>query len=100
LGLGTLLGRRRSENRIRRRMQRANLPRRDPEVELDAFVNKYTDRAYRVGVRVFNTSQARKAEGKVLLKTFLKRRVGETYRTVVGPKSSQTPTPKRRRKNA
>jgi hypothetical protein len=89
MGLRNSLARRRAENRITRQVRAANRPPVDNEAELNAIVQKYQDKAYSIGKRMFDQSQARKAEGKQLLKNFLTHRVGETYRTVMGPKSPQ-----------
>lgn len=87
MGIGDRLARRKVENRIRRK----SIPREqvDPEAELDAMVQNVQDRAYRIGKRIFDASQARKTEGKQILKGWVKHGIGETYRGVVGPKQKQ-----------
>lgn len=89
MGLGDILGRRRSETRIRRRTRMtdklASLPAYDAEEEIDRTVRNLSNRAYNVGNRIYTTTQARKAVGKQVLFSTVKSGVGIVARGVLGP---------------
>lgn len=93
LGIKTILGRRRSEQRIRRRTRRASRKPVNTEADIDRIVQPYIRRAGRIANKVVNTTQDRKAEGKVVLKGWIKHGIGVSYRGLVG---SKRPTQKKR----
>ena len=96
MGIKTLLGRRRSENRIKRQTRRASRKPSDPEAELDAMIQPYVRSAQRVysKVNITLSNPRRKAEGKAITKRLITHNIiGDTYRAVIGPRK-----PKRRQK--
>ena len=88
------LARRRAEQRLQRKTRAANRPQVDPEAEINGMIQKYSNRAYRIGQRMFDASQARKAEGKVVLKHTITHGIGVAYRGLMGSKQK----PKKGRK--
>lgn len=96
MGVRTSLARRRNENRIRRKTRSFDRKTYDTETELDQMIDQYSNGAYRLGKRMFDMSQARKAEGKQILKQTLKHGIGVTYRGIMGSKKT---SPKKSRRN-
>ena len=94
MGILDSLGRKRSDNRVRRRSLLIDQRQRqtDPDEALEATLTNYQNQAYRFGKRMYDTTQARKTEGKQLFKSTLWSGVGIVTRTILGPRKTSTTT--------
>jgi hypothetical protein len=84
-------GRRDSEQRIQRRTKSSIIRQTrntDPDDELEAAITRYQKQAYRVGSKLWDTTQNRKAEGKQILISTIKHSIGATARTILGPRKT------------
>jgi hypothetical protein len=79
-----------------RSVTRQNNP--DPEDALEATLNNYSNKAYRMGTKMYNTTQKRKAEGKQIFFATTKHLIGETTRAFLGPRKKSVKIKKIRRK--
>lgn len=83
-------GRRDSERRINMHTKAATVRQTntDPDDDLEATLQHYQNRATRLVYRAYDTTQNRKAEGKVILIGAIKHGIGVTTRTFLGPRQT------------
>ena len=88
MGILDSLARRKKENRIKRKSRpKPSYP--DPDVQIDKYLDQIGNTVYKRGRKFWNESQARKAEGKRILKRTLLHGIGSTTRLVTGQKKSK-----------
>lgn len=109
LGIRTILGRRNSESRIRRRTLAASRTHVDADTQINEIYQQYSNKARKVGKVAVNVSKKylpvlslspaeRHIQGKQALKQTVKSSVGVTYRAIFGGTKHSTPQTKIKRK--